>query len=151
ALDYMYQRYDFEKSLKMSKQDIKDENKDTEGSPQIKARIRQMQREMARRRMMQEIPKADVVITNPTHLAVALKYDPAEMQAPMVVAKGERLIAEKIKEIAYEHDIPVIEDKPLARALFKMCDIGQLVPANLYRAVAEVLAYVYRLKNKTLG
>jgi len=151
ALDYMYQRYDFEKSLKMSKQDIKDENKDTEGSPQIKGRIRQLQREMARRRMMQEIPKADVVITNPTHLAVALKYDPAEMQAPMVVAKGERLIAEKIKEIAYEHDIPVIEDKPLARALFKMCDIGQLVPANLYRAVAEVLAYVYRLKGKTLG
>jgi flagellar biosynthetic protein FlhB len=151
VLDYLYQRYDFEKSIKMSKQDLKDESKDTEGSPQNKSRIRQLQRELARRRMMQEIPKADVVVTNPTHLAVALKYDPQEMAAPLVVAKGERLIAERIKEIAYEHDIPVIEDKPLARALFKMCEVGQFVPANLYRAVAEVLAYVYRLKGKTIG
>lgn len=151
VLDFLYQRYDFEKSIKMSKQDLKDESKDTEGSPQNKSRIRQLQREMARQRMMQEVPKADVVLTNPTHLAVALKYDTEDMAAPLVVAKGERLIAEKIKEIAYEHDIPVIEDKPLARALFKMCDVGQFVPANLYRAVAEVLAYVYRLKGKTLG
>jgi flagellar biosynthetic protein FlhB len=149
-LDYAYQKYEFEKSIKMSKQEIKDEQKDTDGSPQIKSRIRQLQREMTRRRMMQEIPNADVVLTNPTHLAVAIKYTPDEMQAPLVVAKGERLLAERIKKIAYEHDIPVIENKPLARALFKMCDVGQFVPGNLYRAVAEVLAYVYRLKGKVL-
>ncbi|MFZ5981432.1 MAG: flagellar biosynthesis protein FlhB [Candidatus Zixiibacteriota bacterium] len=149
-LDYAYQKYEFEKSIKMSKQEIKDEYKDTDGSPQIKSRIRQLQREMARRRMMQEIPKADVVLTNPTHLAVALKYDPGEMQAPQVVAKGERLLAERIKKIAYEHNIPVIENKPLARALFKMCNVGQFVPGSLYRAVAEVLAYVYRMKGKVL-
>ena len=149
-LDYAYQRYEFEKSIKMSKQEIKDEHKETDGSPQIKSRIRQLQREMTRRRMMQEIPKADVVLTNPTHLAVALKYNPEEMQAPQVIAKGERLLAERIKKIAYEHNIPVIENKPLARALFKMCDVGQFVPGNLYRAVAEVLAYVYRMKGKVL-
>jgi len=149
-LDYAYQKYEFEKSIKMSKQEIKDEHKDTDGSPQIKSRIRQLQREMSRRRMMQEIPKADVVLTNPTHLAVALKYSPEEMQAPLVVAKGERLLAERIKKIAHEHNIPVIENKPLARALFKMCDVGQFVPGNMYRAVAEVLAYVYRMKGKVL-
>lgn len=150
ALDYSYQRYEFEKSIKMSKQDIRDEMKDTEGSPQVKARVRQIQREMARNRMMSEVPTADVVITNPTHIAVALKYDVEIGGAPIVVAKGERLIAQKIKEIAYAHDIPVIEDKPLARALFKLCDLGQAIPANLYRAVAEVLAYVYRLKGKAV-
>jgi flagellar biosynthetic protein FlhB len=144
--DYGFQRFDYEKSIRMSKQEILDEYKDTEGSPQIKARIRQIQREMSRKRMMQNIPKANVVITNPTHLAVALKYNPDEMSAPMVVAKGERLIAERIKEIARENDIPIVENRPLARALFNMCEIGSYVPANLYRAVAEVLAYVYRLK-----
>ncbi len=132
----------------MSKQEIKDEYHESEGSPQIKSRVRQIQREMARKRMMAAVPQADVVITNPTHLAVALKYDPETMTAPFVVAKGERLIAQRIKEIANEHDIPVIEDKPLARALFKLCDIGQMVPATLYRAVAEVLAYVYKLNGK---
>lgn len=148
ALDYAYQKYEFEKSIKMSKQDLKDEYKDTEGSPQMKSRVRQIQREMARSRMMKAVPLADVVVTNPTHLAVALKYDPDKMDAPFVLAKGERLIAQKIKQMAYEHDIPVIEDKPLARALFKMCVVGSMVPANLFKAVAEVLAYVYKLKGK---
>ncbi|MBD3401817.1 flagellar biosynthesis protein FlhB [candidate division GN15 bacterium] len=151
ALDYAYQRYEFEKSIKMSKQDIKDEMKHTEGSPEVKSRVRQIQRDMARNRMMGDVPDADVVITNPTHLAVALKYDPEVSGAPMVLAKGERLIAQKIKEIAYAHDIPVIEDKPLARALFKVCEVGQAIPANMYRAVAEVLAYVYRLKGKAVN
>ena len=149
-LDYAYQKYEFEKSIKMSKQEVKDEYKDTEGNPQLKARVRQIQREMSRRRMAEAVPTADVVITNPTHLAVALKYDPEEMAAPYVIAKGERLIAQRIKEIALQNDIPVIEDKPLARALFKLCDIGQAVPANMYRAVAEVLAYVYRLRGKVV-
>ena len=150
VLDYAYQKYEFEKSIRMSKQELKDEFKDTEGSPQIKSRVRQIQREMARKRMMGAVPDADVVITNPTHLAVALKYNTDEMTAPYVVAKGERLLALKIKEIALEHDIPVFEDRPLARALFKTCEVGTMVPASLFRAVAEVLAYVYRLKGKAL-
>ena len=148
VLDYVYQKYEFEKSIKMSKQDLKDEYKDTEGSPQLKARIRQVQREMARGRMMNAVKEADVVITNPTHIAVALKYNPDEYDAPYVLAKGERKIAEKIKAIAKEHNIPCYEDKPLARALFKMCDIGDIVPAKLFKAVAEVLAYVYRINGK---
>jgi flagellar biosynthetic protein FlhB len=150
ALDYAYQKYEFEKSIKMSKQEVKDEFKDTDGNPQIKARVRQIQREVSRKRMMQNVPAADVVITNPTHLAVALKYDQAEMAAPYVVAKGERLVAERIKEIAAANDIPIFEDRPLARALYKLCDVGQMVPASLYRAVAEVLAYVYRLKGREI-
>ena len=147
-LDYIYQKYEFEKSIKMSKQDIKDEMKDTDGSPQIKARVRQIQRQMAQGRMMAAVPTADVVVTNPTHIAVALKYELEEMEAPYVVAMGERLIAQKIKELAIKHNIPVIEDKPLARALFKMSEIGQMIPAKLYRAVAELLAYVYKTKGK---
>ena len=150
VLDYLYQKYEFEKSIKMSKQDLKEENKDTEGSPLVKSRVRQIQREMARQRMMAAVPLADAVITNPTHLAVALKYESEKGNAPYVLAKGERLIAERIKEIAREHDIPIIEDKPLARALFRMCDVGDFVPAQLYRAVAELLAYVYRLKGKVI-
>ncbi|MEA3296231.1 MAG: flagellar biosynthesis protein FlhB [candidate division Zixibacteria bacterium] len=150
-LDYIYQRYEFEKSIRMSKQETKEEHKDTEGSPQLKARARQIQREMARQRMMQAVPMADVVVTNPTHIAVALKYESEEMSAPYVVAKGQRLIAEKIKEIALQHNIPIVEDKSLARTLFRMCEIGDIVPANLYRAVAELLAYVYRLKGKVIG
>jgi flagellar biosynthesis protein FlhB len=150
VLDYLYQKYEFEKSIKMSKQDLRDESKNSEGNPQTKARVRQIQREMSRRRMMSEVATADVVVTNPTHLAVALKYQPDSMDAPMMVAKGERLIAQKIKEIARQHGIPVIEDKPLARALFKMCDIGQMIPAKLFKAVAEVLAHIYKLKNKAV-
>jgi flagellar biosynthetic protein FlhB len=150
-LDYAYQKYDFEKNIRMSKQEVKEEMKDYEGSPQTKARIRRIQREMSQRRMMREIPKADVVITNPTHLAVALKYNQDEMEAPMVVAKGERLLAERIKEIATESNVPILENKPLARALFNMCEVGSYVPAQLYRAVAEVLAYIYRLKNERVN
>ncbi len=148
AADFAYQKYEFEKSIKMSKQDIKDESKDTEGSPQTKARVRQIQREMSRQRMMADVPSADVVVTNPTHIAVALKYSPDESTAPIVLAKGERLIAQRIKEIALDCGIPVFQDKPLARALFKLCDVGGAIPSSLFRAVAEVLAYVYRLKGK---
>jgi flagellar biosynthetic protein FlhB len=151
ALDYAYQKFEFEKSIKMSKQEIKDEGKDTDGNPMVKSRIRQIQRETARQRMMASVPTADVVVTNPTHIAVALKYEMDEGSAPCVVAKGERKLAEKIKELAREHDIPIIEDKPLARALFRMCEVGDFVPAQLYRAVAEILAYVYRLKGKVIN
>ncbi|MEA2031769.1 MAG: flagellar biosynthesis protein FlhB [candidate division Zixibacteria bacterium] len=150
-IDYVYQKYEFEKSIRMSKQDIKDENKETEGSPQNKSRVRQIQSQMARTRMMQAVPLADVVVTNPTRLAVALKYDQEQSNAPYVLAKGQRKIAEGIKAIALKHNIPIIEDKPLAQALFKMCDVGQSIPAALYRAVAEMLAYVYRLKGKVVN
>jgi flagellar biosynthetic protein FlhB len=149
-IDFLYQRYEFEKSIRMSRQELKDEMKETEGSPEIKARTRQIQRQMVRQRMMAAVPEADVVVTNPVHIAVALKYDPTEMDAPTVLAKGQRLIAEKIKQIAREHGIPVVEDKPLARALFKMCEVGDIIPAKLYRAVAEILAHIYRLKGKVV-
>ena len=147
-LDYAYQKYEHEKQLKMTKQEIKDEMKHHEGDPLIKMRIRRIQREMARSRMLQAVEDADVVVTNPTHLAVALKYDSEAMPAPVVVAKGERLIAEKIKEIAQKANVPIVENKPLARALFKSVDIGMEIPAKLFKAVAEVLAYVYKLKGK---
>ncbi|MFH1374804.1 MAG: flagellar biosynthesis protein FlhB [bacterium] len=150
-LDYVYQKYEFEKSIRMSKQELKDEYKDTDGSPQLKARVRQIQREMSRSRMMKAVPTADVVVTNPTEIAVALKYQPEKSTAPFVVAKGQRLLAQKIRDIATENDIPIVENKPLARSLFEMCEIGQIIPADLYRAVAEVLAYVYRLKGKVLS
>jgi len=144
--DFAYQRWDFANRQKMTRQEVREEMKDTEGNPVLKGRIRQVQREMARRRMMSEIPKADVVVTNPTHIAVALQYDSETMPAPMVVAKGQRLIAEKIKAVAKEHDIPIVEDKSLARSLFKLVDVGAFIPLELYRAVAEILAYIYRLK-----
>ncbi|MBI4632635.1 MAG: flagellar biosynthesis protein FlhB [Deltaproteobacteria bacterium] len=146
VMDYAYQRWEYEKSLKMSKQEIKDEHKHSEGDPIVKARIKRLQREMARKRMMASVPKADVVITNPTHIAVALQYDQSSMIAPVVVAKGAGFIAEKIKEIANENNVPVVEDKPMARVLYKMVDINKVIPENLYRAVAEILAYVYGLK-----
>ncbi len=148
VLDWAYQKWDFEKNLKMSKQEIKDEFKQTEGDPQVKSRIRSIQREQARKRMMSEVPEADVVLTNPTHLAVALAYKVGEMDAPTVVAKGANKVAERIKAIAREHDVPVIEDKPLAQALYKAVEVGQTIPADLYEAVATILAHVYRLKNK---
>jgi flagellar biosynthetic protein FlhB len=151
ALDYVYQRWQHEKSLKMTKQEIKDERKQTEGDPKIKARIRSIQLEMAQRRMMEAIPEADVVITNPTHLALAIKFDAKEMIAPTVLAKGSGFIAERIKEVAREHNVPIIEDKPLAQAMFKLVEIGDFIPIELYRAVAEVLAYVYRLKGQYAG
>ncbi|WP_181956637.1 flagellar biosynthesis protein FlhB [Paenibacillus piri] len=146
--DYMYQKYEFEKKLRMSKQDIKDEYKKTEGDPLIKSKIREKQRRMAMQRMMQEVPKADVVITNPTHYAVALRYDAQNMQAPTVLAKGTDYIALKIKQIAKENRIITMENKPLARALYAKVDIGEAIPADLFQAVAEVLAYVYKVKGK---
>ena len=151
ALDYAYVRYEHEKSLKMSKQEIKDETRQSEGDPQVKSKIRGIQMKAALRRMMKAVPKADVVITNPIHLAVALKYDNKKQRAPMVVAKGARRLAERIKEIAREHDIPIIENPPLAQALYKMVEVNQEIPGELYRAVAEILAYVYRLKRKYFG
>lgn len=147
GLDYMFQRWDLEQKMKMSKQEVKEEHKNREGDPQIKARIRRVQREMAQRRMMEEVPKADVVITNPTHIAVALKYGKA-MVAPTVVAKGADFVAEKIKEIARKNNVPVVENKPLARAMYKTLKIGQAIPRELYTAVAEVLSYVFKLKRR---
>ncbi|MDR3278975.1 MAG: flagellar biosynthesis protein FlhB [Synergistaceae bacterium] len=146
VFDYAYQKWEFEKSIKMSKQEIKDEYKQMEGDPMIKRRIRQKQRELASKRMMADVPKADVVVTNPTHIAVAIQYDLKTMSAPIVVAKGEDFIAQKIKSIAEENKIPIVENKPLARALMKQVETGEAIPEDLYRAVAEVLAFVYRLK-----
>lgn len=146
-LDYLYQRWEYEQGLKMTRQEIRDEMKQMEGDPLIRSRIRQIQREMARRRMFEAVPKADVVITNPTHVAVAIQYK-EEMHAPTVVAKGERVVAERIKELAYRHRIPVLENPPLARALFKACPVGAPIPVDLYEAVAEVLAFVYRMNKQ---
>lgn len=145
-LDFMYQKYEHAKSLKMSKQDIKEEHKKAEGDPLIKAKIREKQLRMAISRMMQEIPNADVVITNPTHFAVALKYDSSNMEAPKVIAKGKDHLALKIREVAKEHGVITMENKPLARALYSQAEIGDSIPADLFQAVAEVLAYVYKLK-----
>ncbi len=144
-LDYLFERWRFARSIRMSKEELKEEHKETEGDPLIKARIKSIQREIARRRMMQEVPKATVVITNPVHLAVALQYKRNEMSAPKIVAKGAGLIAEKIKEIADKHGIPVIEDVPLARAIFKL-KIDSYIPEDLYKAVAKILAYIYKMK-----
>jgi flagellar biosynthetic protein FlhB len=135
----------------MSRQEIKDEYKQTEGDPLMKARIRRIQREMARKRMMAKVPKADVVITNPDHIAVALAYDQLRMFAPVVIAKGAGFIAEKIKEIARKNNIPIIENKPLAQVLNKMVKVNEVIPENLYKAVAEVLAYIYGLKKKKVA
>jgi flagellar biosynthetic protein FlhB len=147
AADYLFQRWELEKEMRMTKQEIREEVKSREGDPMIKARIKRAQREIASRRMMEEVPKADVIVTNPTHIAVALKYDET-MVSPKVIAKGADLIAEKIKALAREHSIPIVENKPLARAIFKTLKIGQMIPRELYTAVAEVLSYVYRLKRK---
>ncbi|ETT85872.1 flagellar biosynthesis protein FlhB [Viridibacillus sp. FSL R5-0477] len=147
-LDYFYQKFDYEKNLKMSKQDIKDEYKNTEGDPLIKSKIKQRQREMAMRRMMSEVPKADVVITNPTHYAIALQYDDESMDAPKVVAKGTDFIAQKIKLIAKENDVEMVENRPLARAMYDQVEVGGRIPDEFFKAVAEVLAYVYRIKRK---
>lgn len=146
TIDFSYQRWQHTKDLMMSKQEVKDEAKQSEGDPQVKSKIRQVQREMAMRRMMESVPDADVVITNPTTLAIAIKYDAKEMFAPQIVAKGAKLIAEKIKDVARENDVPIVENKPLAQTLFKSTEIGDFVPVNLYKAVAEVLAYIYKLR-----
>jgi flagellar biosynthetic protein FlhB len=147
-IDYAFQKWQHEEKLKMTKQEVKEENKQTEGDPLVKSRIRKVQMEAARRRMMQEVPKADVVVTNPVHLALAIRYDRAVMNAPRVVAKGSELVAEKIKALAREHGIPIVENKELAQSLYKAVDIEEEIPSDFFQAVAEVLAYVYRIKGK---
>lgn len=146
-VDFAYQKHKFKKEMKMTKQEIKDEYKNTEGDPQIKGRIRSKMQEASRRRMMQDVPKADVVITNPTHYAVALKYNEGVDVAPRVVAKGEQYLAQKIKEIAKENNVPLVENKPVARMLYHNIDLGELIPAELYQTVAEILASVYNAKH----
>ncbi|HOS69232.1 MAG TPA: flagellar biosynthesis protein FlhB [Bacillota bacterium] len=146
--DYAFQRWSFERDIRMTKQEIKDEYKLTEGNPQIKSKIKEKQRQLSLRRMMAEVPSADVIITNPTHFAVAVKYEEAVADAPLVIAKGKDLIAEKIKDTAKQNNVPIVENKPLAQALYKSVEIGSQIPSELYKAVAEVLAYVYSLKDK---
>lgn len=147
-LDFAYQKYKFKKDVKMTKQEVKDEYKNAEGDPQIKGKIRAKMREVSQRRMMQNIPKADVVITNPTHFAVAIRYDPEESSAPRVIAKGADYLAQKIKEIARENKIEIVENKPLARMLYANVDIEQEIPPELYQSVAEVLAMVYKMQGR---
>ncbi|MDE7447369.1 MAG: flagellar biosynthesis protein FlhB [Lachnospiraceae bacterium] len=147
-LDYAYQKWKFKEEMKMTKQEVKDEYKNQEGDPQIKGKQKQRMREASMRRMMQQLPEADVVITNPTHYAVAIKYDPDKYDAPYVLAKGENHLAQRIKDVAKENDIEIVENKPLARMLYANVEIGELIPPELYQAVAEVLAFVYHLKGK---
>ncbi|MDO8891464.1 MAG: flagellar biosynthesis protein FlhB [Sulfurimicrobium sp.] len=152
AIDIPFQLWNHSRQLKMSKEEVRQENKETEGDPQVKARIRQLQREAARRRMMTEVPKADVIVTNPTHYAVALSYQEGKMGAPQVVAKGAALLAQRIRELGEENRVPILESPPLARALYRHAELGQEIPAKLYTAVAEVLAYVYQLRRyRTYG
>lgn len=146
--DFAYQKYKFNKDIKMTKQEVKDEYKNAEGDPQIKGKIRQKMREVSQRRMMQDVARADVVITNPTHFAVAIKYDPDVSAAPIVLAKGADYLAQKIKGIARENGVEIVENKPLARMLYANVDIGQEIPPELYQAVAEVLAMVYKMQGK---
>ena len=144
--DFVYQKHKFKEDMKMTKQEVKDEFKNTEGNPEIKGRQRSKMREASQRRMMQSLPSADVVITNPTHYAVAIKYDAQQHSAPVVLAKGEDFLAQKIKEVAKENNVEIVENKPLARMLYANVDVGQEVPPELYQAVAEVLAFVYSLR-----
>ncbi len=149
AVDVPFQLWQYQKKLRMTRQQVKDEFKETEGRPEVKSRIRALQQQAAQRRMMEDVPTADVVITNPTHYAVALKYDDTSMGAPRVVAKGKDLVAQRIREIATEHRVPLFSAPPLARVLFRTTDIGEEIPARLYTAVAQVLAYIFQL-NETL-
>ncbi len=149
--DYAFQKYRFLEQLKMTKQEVKDEFKEMEGDPFTRSRIRRIQREMARKRMMSMVPEADVVITNPTHYAVALSYKMEEMDAPRVVAKGVGFLAIKIKELAQKHDIPMVENRSLAQTLYKTVEVGASIPVTLYKAVAEILAYIYKTRNKWRG
>ncbi len=146
-IDKKYQHYEYEKSIKMTKQEIKDEQKDVEGDPKIKARIKSIQMQMARQRMMSSVPQSDVVVTNPTHYAVALKYDKEKAPAPIVTAKGVDYLAFQIKEIAKQNNVPIVENRPVARALYNTVPVDGVIPSDLYVAVSEILAYVYRLKN----
>ena len=151
AVDVPFQLYSSKQKLMMTKQEVKDEHKDAEGRPEVKGRVRQLQREMSQRRMMTAIPEADVIITNPTHYAVALKYDPEKGNAPVLLAKGSDFIALKIREIGNEHRIQVLESPALARSIFYSTDIEQQIPAGLYLAVAQVLAYVYQIRQYQAG
>lgn len=146
AADFAYQRWQLSRDLRMTREEVKREQKESEGDPLIRSRIRTLQRQRAQRRMMQDVPKADVVITNPTHIAVALRYDGARMAAPVVVAKGAGFVAERIREVAAEHGVPIFENKPLARSLYKLVDLGREIPGDLYQATAEILAMVMRAR-----
>ncbi len=148
-LDFLFVRWELEEKMKMTKQELKEEFKESEGDPHVKSQIRSIQQEMARKRMMSEVPDADVIVTNPTHISVAIKYEPSTMEAPMIVAKGADVIALKIREIAREHEIPIIENPPVARLLHGL-DLGEKIPEDLFKVVAEILAHVYSLKGKTL-
>jgi len=147
--DFLYQRYEWERSLRMTRQEVKEEHRDAEGDPMIKSRVRSVQRDMMRKRMMAAVPTADVVVTNPTHLAVALKYDQAGMSAPIVVAKGAGHLAERIRAVARQHGVAVVENKFVARTLYSLVDIGKEIPSDLYHAVAEILAFVFRARGLT--
>ena len=148
VLDYGYQYWEHERSLMMTVEEAKQELKEYEGDPRIKQRIRQIQRRIAMQRMMADVPKADVIITNPTRFAVALRYDPANMRAPVVVAKGTRLLAERIRDLAIVHGVPIVQKPELARTLYRTIEVGHPVPESLFRAVAEVLAYVYQIDRR---
>jgi flagellar biosynthetic protein FlhB len=150
GLDFGIQRWRLNRSLKMTKQELKDDARSGEGNPEIKARVRRIQREMFRKRMLQAVPRATVVLTNPTHFAVALEYTRDKSAAPVVIAKGADLIAAKIREIAREHSVPIMENPPLTRALYKECEVGDVIPGQLFGAVAEVLAYLIRIKQLVL-
>jgi flagellar biosynthetic protein FlhB len=149
-VDLMWQRHRYSKQLRMSKQEVRDEHKETEGNPQIKMRVRRLQRDLFRRQMMKEIPKATAIIVNPTHYAVAIRYSMDTAGAPKVVAKGKNFVAARIRKMAIAHQIPIVENPPLAQALYKSVEVGQEIPSHLYRAVAEILAYIYRLMNGNL-
>jgi flagellar biosynthetic protein FlhB len=146
AVDFIFQKFKFKKEMMMTKQEVKEEYKQQEGDPQIKSRIRKQMMSMARKRMMKDIPKADVVITNPTHFAIALKYEMNKDAAPRVLAKGMDELAQRIKKIATENNVPLYEDRELARALYKSAEVGDLIPAKLFKAVAQILAYIYQMK-----
>lgn len=148
VMDFLYQRFQYLQKLRLSRQELKEEFKETEGNPLIKQRLRQLRQERARKRMMAAVPSADVIITNPSHYAIALKYDPAKMSAPELVAKGVDLMAAKIKEIATQHKIPIVENPPLARGIYASVEIGMEVPPEFYKAVAEIIAFVFRLKRR---
>ncbi len=151
AADYFYQKRSYESGLMMTKEEVKEEAKAAEGNPQVKGKIRSLQRQLARSRMMQSVPHADVVVTNPTHYAVAVEYKPQKMQAPLVTAKGQMLVAQNIKRVAKEHGVPVVENPPLARALYASVEIGDAIPPEMYQAVAEVLAFIYKLRHPEPG
>ncbi len=150
-LDYAYEKWQYEENLKMTKQEVKDEFRQSEGNPEAKGAVKRRQREFARRRMMSAVPKATVVVTNPTHFAVALEWDEVKMEAPVVTAKGADLLAKRIREIAQEHGVPIMENPPLARTLYAKVELEQSIPPNLYAAVAQVIAFVYKIKRKTIA